>query len=98
MLSLDDFADDDEMLDLIIANIKTRKKIVFKTIRPMVSTTRRPILLTTRINKIKQEEHAAVPIIRSVFPETWIFDFIDDTIQGYFCLIMIGFLTINIID
>lgn len=51
----------------------------------MISTTRRPMISTTRMNKIKQEDNVAVPIIRSVFPETWILDFINDT--GYFVLL-----------
>ena len=47
----------------------------------MILTTRRPMILTTRINKIEQD--IAVTSIRSVFPETWIFDLIDDTTLGY---------------
>lgn len=50
--------------------------------RPIILTTNRPIVSTTTINKIDQD--VAVPSIRSIFPETWIFDLIDDTTLGYF--------------
>lgn len=45
------------------------------------TTTRRPMIYATRKNQI--EQNVAVPSIRSIFPETWIFDLIDDTTLGY---------------
>lgn len=49
--------------------------------RPMIYTTTRPMIFTTRTNKVVQ--NVAVPSIRSIFPETLIFDLINDTTLGY---------------